>query len=40
MTVRLPPFAPGQTIGLPGGAFDLRRCAAHGKPPMGWEESR
>ena len=40
MTVRLPPFAPGQTIDLLGGAFDQRRCAARGKPPMGWEESR
>jgi hypothetical protein len=40
MTVRRPPFAPGQTIGLLGGAFDPRRCAAHGKPPMGWEERR
>ena len=40
MTVRLPPFSPGQTIGLLGGAFDPLRCAAHRKPPMEWEESR
>jgi len=40
MIVRLPPFAPGQTIGLLGGAFDPLSCAAHGKPPVGCEESR
>jgi len=40
MIVRLPPFAPGQRIGLLGGAFDPRRCAAHGKRPVEREESR
>jgi len=40
MIVRLPPFAPGQRMGLPGGAFGPLRRAAHGKRPVEREESR